>query len=147
MTNIKTKPNIRRRFFAGFIDYSIIFTSQLLLIIFLGTPDEQGEYHLTGLICLVPILFWGIMTIGLELAFGATVGNLIVGLEPIPINGTSNEIRFSQSFKRHFLDIIDMFFFGLVAYITIKNTEKNQRLGDIWAKTIVVNKNELKLIQ
>ena len=31
-----------------------------------------------------------------------------------------------------------MFFFGLVGIITIKNTDKNQRVGDLWAKTIVV---------
>ena len=82
------------------------------------------------------------MTIGLELCFGATLGNLIVGLKPIPINNDGNEIGFTQSFKRHFLDMIDMFCFGLVAYIAIKNTEKNQRLGDLWAKTVVVNRND-----
>jgi uncharacterized RDD family membrane protein YckC len=32
-----------------------------------------------------------------------------------------------------------MFFFGLIAILTIKNTEKNQRLGDLWAKTVVVH--------
>jgi uncharacterized RDD family membrane protein YckC len=142
MINKTTKPNIRRRFFAGFIDYTIIFSAHFFLILFLGSPDENGEYHLYGLVGIVPILFWGIMTIGLELCFGATVGNLIVGLKPISINNDGNEIGFTQSFKRHFLDIIDMFCFGLVACIAIKNTEKNQRLGDLWAKTIVVKRND-----
>ena len=36
-----------------------------------------------------------------------------------------------------------MFPFGLIGVITIKNTEKHQRLGDLWAKTIVVSKNVL----
>jgi len=36
------------------------------------------------------------------------------------------------------LDPIDMFFFGLIGIVTIKNTDKNQRLGDIWGNTIVV---------
>lgn len=36
------------------------------------------------------------------------------------------------------LDPLDMFPFGIIGYITMKNTSKTQRLGDIWAKTIVV---------
>ncbi|WP_281013643.1 hypothetical protein [Psychroflexus torquis] len=31
-----------------------------------------------------------------------------------------------------------MFLFGLIGILTIKNSEKNQRLGDMWAKTSVV---------
>ena len=47
-----------------------------------------------------------------------------------------------QSFKRHLLDPIDMSMFGLIAIIIIKNTNYNQRLGDLWAKTIVVKNNK-----
>jgi hypothetical protein len=31
-----------------------------------------------------------------------------------------------------------MFPFGLIGIMTIKNTDRNQRLGDIWAKTVVM---------
>ena len=34
--------------------------------------------------------------------------------------------------------MIDFFFFGIVAFITIKNTPDHQRLGDLLAKTIVI---------
>ena len=79
------------------------------------------------------------MTVGLESGLGATIGNSLVGLKAIPKNGTNRKLTFSESFKRHLLDPIDMFFFGLVAIITIKNTEMNQRIGDLGAKTIVVS--------
>ena len=89
------------------------------------------------------------MTIGFEQWFGATIGNLLVGLKPISILKNKyilineNKLTFGQSFKRHLLDPIDMFFFGLVGIVTIKNSDKNQRVGDIWAHTIVVKKTDV----
>jgi hypothetical protein len=80
------------------------------------------------------------MTVGLEQWLGATLGNSLVGLKPISIrkltndsglNKTAEKLTFAQSLKRHSLDLIDMFFFGLIGIITIKNTDRNQRLGDI----------------
>jgi uncharacterized RDD family membrane protein YckC len=89
------------------------------------------------------MIFWLIMTVGLEIGFGATIGNSLVGLKAIPKNGINRKLTFGESFKRHLLDPIDMFFFGLIGIITIKNTDKNQRLGDIWGNTIVVKTSEL----
>lgn len=136
-----TKPNIKRRFLAALIDYGIIFIVDFLIIFAFGKPlnDDAGTYKLTGFPALIPILLWGVMTIGLEYFLGSTLGNGIVGLKPIPQNGTISKISFNQSLKRHLLDIIDLFFFGLVAYLVIKSNPKHQRLGDIWAKTIVVD--------
>ncbi|WP_394335734.1 RDD family protein [Flavobacterium cyanobacteriorum] len=56
-----------------------------------------------------------------------------------------NKPTFFQSLKRHVLDPVDMFPFGLIAIITIKNTDKHQRLGDLWAKTIVVKNDTLSI--
>ena len=141
MNDIKTKPYIRLKIISCIIDYGIIFTITFLFIMNYGEPNLEGEYELKGKLALIPILFWAIMTIGLEFWFGATLGNSIVNLKPISLN-ENQKITFSQSFKRHFLDGIDMFMFGLIAYIIIKNTEKNQRLGDLWAKTMVVKITE-----
>ena len=137
MNKIPTKPFIRLKIISCIIDYGIIFTVTLLYITTFGELNIEGEYEVKGILGTLPILFWGIMTIGLEVWFGATLGNSIVNLKPISINGNS-KITFSQSFKRHFLDTIDMFLFGFIAYILIKNTENHQRLGDIWAKTYVI---------
>ncbi len=136
------KPNIGARFLAGFIDYTIISIITFLLIYILGKPNDKGAYELNGLPALIPIVFWGIFTIGIEQLFGATLGNGIVGLKPVQEN-LFGKISFMQSLKRHLLDPADMFFFGLVGFITISNTLKNQRVGDIWAKTIVVDANQI----
>jgi len=142
---IKTEPNIRDRFLAGFIDYSIIYIFFIVYVYAFGEPNEEGEFSVSGFLGLPPIVFWGIMTVGLEQWFGATLGNSIVGLKPISIRGFTKKLTFAQSLKRHLLDPIDMFFFGLIAIITIKNTNQNQRLGDIWGNTIVVENTDKKI--
>jgi uncharacterized RDD family membrane protein YckC len=141
-TKIKTEPNVGSRILAGFIDYVLIYAFTIIFIFAFGEPNADGEYSVNGLPAFIPMIFWGIMTVGLEMGFGATLGNSIVGLKAIPKNGINRNLTFGESFKRHLVDPIDMFFFGLVGIITIKNTDLNQRVGDLWAGTIVVrNKN------
>lgn len=138
MKGIKTNPNIGSRFLAGFIDYLIIYSVTFILIFAIGEPNDEGVYSLNGAPALISIIFWFIITVGLECGLGGTIGNSIVGLKAIPISGINRNLTFGESFKRHLLDPIDMFFFGFVGIIAIKNTERNQRVGDLWAKTIVV---------
>lgn len=54
----------------------------------------------------------------------------------------NSKLTFSQSLKRHLLSIFDLWPFGILGYLLIKNTKYNQRLGDLWAKTIVIDKND-----
>ena len=152
MTELKTQPLIGKRIIAGLVDYAIIYGFFFIFIFAFGEPNESGDYSVSGILSLVPILFWAIMTIGIEQLMGETLGNSLVDLKPISIkqNANSNfkgsniKPTFGQSFKRHLLDPIDMFLFGLIGILTIKNSEKNQRLGDMWAETIVVKTSDLK---
>lgn len=137
-----TESNLGKRFLAGFFDYFLIYAFVLAFTFAFGEQNSDGEYTVTGLSALIPISFWIIMTVGLEIGLGATIGNSIFGLKPIPKNGTNRKLTFAESFKRHLLDPIDMFFFGLVGILTIRSTDLNQRVGDLWAGTIVIrNKN------
>ena len=142
-TELPTQPNLEKRFLAGFIDYLIISVFFFTYVFVFGEPSDEGGYEVTGWPALVPILFWAIVTVGIEVGTGATLGNSIAGLKAIPKNGTIRNLTFGESLKRHLLDPIDLFFFGLIAVVTINNTDKNQRLGDIWANTIVVGKELL----
>lgn len=153
MDQITTEPNIGKRIAAGLVDYIIIYAFFFIYVYSFGEPTEDGGYSVSGFLGLVPVLFWGLMTVGLEQLFGATLGNSLVGLKPISIlenidgqafKSTIQKPSFGQSFKRHLLDPIDMSFFGLVGIITIKNSRKNQRLGDQWAKTIVIKVGDEK---
>ena len=152
MTGLKTQPLIGKRIIAGLVDYAIIYGFLFIFIFAFGEPEESGEYSVSGVLTLVPILFWAIMTIGIEQLMGETLGNSLVDLKPVSIKptlnltfkGSNQKLTFGQSFKRHLLDPIDMFLFGLIGILTIKNSEKNQRLGDMWAQTIVMKASELK---
>lgn len=139
MNEINTKKNIGKRIFAGIFDYLLIYTFLFIFLYIYGEPDSEGELSVSGFPALVPVLFLGIMTIGIEQLFGATLGNYAVDLKPISLNEFEDKPTFGQSLKRHLLDPIDMFFFGIVGIISIKNSDKNQRLGDLWASTTVVN--------
>ena len=125
-----------RRFLAALIDYSIQWGILYALAINLGEPNDDGGYSLPGTIGLLPIVFWMILIVGMEQLSGATFGNGIMGLKPVTLDG--GKPTSVQSFKRHLVDMIDMFFFGLVGYLIIKNSPLKQRLGDLWAKTVVV---------
>lgn len=135
-----TKPYIGRKIIAALIDYSIIVTINVYLISTFGEPvhGEIGSYELTGFPALITVIPWLIFTVCFEYFFGSTLGNGIVSLKPVQMENQDNKVTFIQSFQRHLLDPIDMFFFGLVGYLVMKSNNNGQRLGDIWAKTIVV---------
>ncbi|MFI2741607.1 RDD family protein [Zhouia sp. PK063] len=142
-SELKTEPNIGKRILAGLVDYLIIYIFCAIYIYAFGELNDEGGYSVNGLPALGPIIFWGIMTVGFEIGLGATLGNSLVGLKAIPKNETNRKLTFGESFKRHLFDPIDMLFFGLIGIVTIKNTYKNQRLGDIWGNTIVVRNENL----
>lgn len=134
---MKTKKFITRRIIAGFIDYTIILSLTSFYIFKFGEINSEGAYYVNGIKTFPIIIFWLLYICGTELILDSTIGNYIVGLKPVDLE-TESKITFKQSFLRHILDIIDMFFFGLVAIIIIKNSSENQRLGDLLAKTKVI---------
>lgn len=137
MTEYRTKPNLLKRFIAGLIDYLLVYGFFFAFVYSFGQPNNEGGYSVTGILSLIPFVFWFLIIVLTEVFLGATLGNALVGLKPQSLTKSNGELSLSQSIKRHLFDPIDMFPFGLIAIITIKNTDRNQRLGDIWAKTIV----------
>ena len=136
---IKTKPNLGKRITAGIVDYLIIFAYFGLMLYLFGQPNENKELSVDGLPGFSIMIFWFLMTIGMEQLIGATIGNKLQDLKPISKLNPDTKISFSQSLKRHLLALIDFQIFGLIGILTIKKTERNQRLGDLWADTIVID--------
>ena len=134
---MKNKKIIFRRFLAGFIDYSIILAVTYYYIYTFGSLNNEGEYSVTGIKIFPIMLFWFVYLCVIETTFSSTLGNFIVQLKPVDLK-TENKITLKQSFLRHIVDVLDMFFFGLVAIIIIKNSNESQRLGDLLAKTKVI---------
>jgi len=130
------KASLSKRFIASAIDYLVIGCFFMVFVYTFGELDENGEYVVHGLQALVPIGFWFLYLIVIETLVQATLGHFIIGLKVI--RDDTSRITFTNAFKRHLLDPIDFFFFGVPAIITIKSTPSNKRLGDIWAKTLVI---------
>jgi uncharacterized RDD family membrane protein YckC len=136
--NISTKPNFWKRFFAGLIDYLIIFIFAFLIFDIWGEKDPDGITRVHGLPAFCLTLVWFFFTVCLEQFFGATLGNSIFNLKPISIRENKLELTFGQSLKRHLLDMVDFSPIGL-GIMLIKKSNNNQRLGDIWAETVVID--------
>jgi len=139
MKAIETRPYIAKRILAGFIDYAVIIILFFIYLYNFNEPNAEGKTFLNEVSAVVFVILWGIITVGLEIGLGATLGNDLVGLKAIPESGELRKLNFNESFKRHVLDPIDMFFLGLIGVLLILKTDKNKRLGDIWAKTIVIS--------
>lgn len=139
---IKTNPNLGKRIMAGIVDYTIIFAYFGLMLYLFGQPNENKELSVKGLPGFSIVIFWFIITIGTEQIIGATIGNKLQGLKPISKFNPNSKISFNQSLKRHLLDLMDFQIFGLIGVLTIKKTEQNQRLGDLWAETVVIDSKD-----
>lgn len=135
---IRTYPNIIKRTLATFIDYVVYCTFWVAYVYNFGYLNEEGGYTVSGLMTFPLTVFWFLYFPVVESLKGQTLGHLVAGLQIVSVSGAP--ATFIQTFKRRILDPLDLFpFFGLIAFITIKNTEKNQRVGDLFAKTIVVS--------
>jgi len=138
---IINKPYLKRKIVATVIDYSILTILTFFYLKEFGEPGPGGIYRAEGLTALPPILFWLLIFPISESVFSATLGHFIVGLKVIDIGGIKVDII--QTLKRRLADVIDIMFYGIPAFISIRKTEKNQRLGDLWAETMIVSRKEI----
>jgi len=70
-----------------------------------------------------------------EATHGSTVGKLCLGMTVVQSDGSP--CRFVPAVKRSIAYYWDSLFFGLIGYLQMKKTPKEQRYGDLWADTIV----------
>ena len=138
--NISTKPNLWKRFFAGIIDYTIMFSMFYLMCLYFGESSPTGGYKLSPFPGLMVVFLWFMYIVFCEVNYGGTFGNLFFDLKVISIKGNNANLSYSQSLKRHLFDTLEIWpGFGFITILLIKNTKHNQRIGDLWAKTIVID--------
>ncbi|HTF82122.1 MAG TPA: RDD family protein [Cytophagales bacterium] len=135
----KTKPNLDKRIKAALIDYGILIVVEQIFEQFWGHKHADGHVSLQNFAAFAYLAFWFLYTVGIEQWKGATWGNQLMHLKPLPLHQPNGKLKLSQSIKRHLLDIIDLSFMGLVGYLSIKNSKYNQRVGDKWGKTVVID--------
>lgn len=135
-----TLPSFRRRAFALLVDYMLfaLFHTLFSMQFGLRTENEFGQpvYELKGYLNVVPVLVWILAFPFMEGFEGMTLGKKITGLKVLKIDGS--KYTHFDAFKRRLADWIDFALLGLPAIIISMNTSYHQRLGDLWAKTVVV---------
>ena len=75
-----------------------------------------------------------------EWILGATLRKLILGLRVKTM--AAQPISFGQAFQRNLLRLVDFSPFYLTGFLIAKLTPNHQRLGDLWAHTVVVRQKD-----
>jgi len=133
----KTSNSVKYRIGAAILDYLIFIVFFFFFVFTFGEKITENTHQIKGPLAMVPLIFWFIYFIVFEFALKGSPGNRIMGLKVLSVD--NEPLKFVQIVKRRICDVLDIWWcFGLLGLILIKNTANNQRLGDIWAKTIVV---------
>jgi uncharacterized RDD family membrane protein YckC len=98
---------------------------------------EGGSFSVSGFPAVVMFILWFGYFVVLEAKTGKTIGKYIAKTKVV--NESGGPITWGVSIGRNLMRIIDGFFFYLVGFIVALASKKNQRLGDIVARTYVVN--------
>ncbi len=99
------------------------------------TPAVIAQLQATTVSSIVLALIGYVFFTALqESLHGSTLGKLCLGIVVVQEDGTP--CRFVPALKRSIAYYWDSLFFGLIAYMQMKKTPKEQRYGDLWAKTI-----------
>lgn len=141
MSNPPTYKYIPKRVRATIIDYLVATFIFVFYILMVGKSDGQGTYMVSGFPALVLSFILFAYFILTERYMGGTLGHQLFKLKVVSLNGESPDFR--QIFVRRICDLVEIVWcFGLIAYLLATNTDQNQRLGDLLAKTIVIGKEE-----
>lgn len=139
--HIQYQPNIKLRIIATLIDYGIYAILFYVYITCMGTETESGATKLEGWAVAPLFIFWFLYFVCLEAYNQATPGHDICGLKVVKTDG--EKITLSTAFKRRVIDCIDLGLYGIPALICISKTAKHQRLGDLFADTLVIKKSDI----
>ena len=101
-----------------------------------GIETSEDTLTLAGINYFPPILVWYLYFIFSETKWQTTIGKNIFSLHVRRID--NSPLKFSVTIKRRALDLVELFFMPIIALISVLVTSKNQRLGDLIAKTEVV---------
>lgn len=110
----------------------------ILLSFTVGSPSlaAAGANGLFALIALMPITYFII----LEAKYGKTIGKEIMNLKVVREDGS--QIGGKESLIRNLLRVVDeAVSFFLVAIVSMALSDKNQRIGDRAANTVVIKQS------
>ena len=128
---------LEKRVLSAIVDYIIFYGLFFVYLYLAGTEGDDGNMHVYGWSTLPIFFFWLALFPLLEGFTGQTLGKMIFGTRVLKSNG--QETNLGISFARHLLQPVDLFFIGLTGILSIYYSDKNQRMGDKVANSIVID--------
>ncbi|MFB6342498.1 RDD family protein [Saccharicrinis sp. FJH62] len=130
--------SIGERIIANLIDYAIMGAYYFVTMVITGLAKEQTVL----MIFSIPVLFYHLVFE--QFMNGQSPGKSVMNIRVYSEEGTS--ASFVSIFIRWVFRLIDvMLLFGSIATLFIVGTKKNQRLGDIVGKTILLRTKQKKV--
>ncbi len=138
---VTPKPYLLLRSMATLIDYGIFFIIFYVFVRSFGDQTEEGGWEVHGPLTLLIPIFWFLYFVVIEWVNQATPGHDICKLMVVKQDG--HKISISEAFRRRICDPVDIFIYGIPAFICISKTSNHQRLGDLLANTLVVKPDDM----
>jgi uncharacterized RDD family membrane protein YckC len=143
--NAQRKPaSLGMRVLAAILDCAVVLVAQYFIVEKWGEAGPEGDMVLKGVPVFVLLLASAAFWILPEWLLGATLGTWACDLRVTTLRG--GNISFGQSLKRNVLRLLDFFPFYLTGFVAAALTPNRQRLGDLWAKTIVVSRKSRQTV-
>jgi uncharacterized RDD family membrane protein YckC len=133
-----------KRMLAGLVDYGLYFAFFVGYCRLFGAPNAADAYEVHG--CshiLVLFAVWILLLPMPEAVWGRGIGKWLADLHVAMAADLATPPNVLAVAKRHVLSFVEVgMCFGLLPLIVILSTERRQRLGDLWAGTVVIDRNE-----
>ena len=134
-----TDKVIGNRVGAAIVDYIIFASLCVFFIIAFGEKTAPQTYSVTGWKGWIPFIFWFIYFVIVEYLLNGSFGNFLAGVKVVSLQNSS--LMITQVLIRRLGDIVDIWWcFGILRFLLVRKTRYNQRIGDLWAKTIVIDR-------
>lgn len=131
-----------RRVLATIVDGIVLSVAFWAMSMLFGSTSAEGGQvgaSLSGLAALAFFILSVAYFIVLEGYLGQTVGKMLLGIKVVR-EDTGGVPGIKAAIIRTVMRLIDGLFAYLVAFIAVLASQKNQRLGDMLANTLVVRK-------
>ncbi|OUS18014.1 hypothetical protein A9Q93_04420 [Nonlabens dokdonensis] len=133
---------IGKRILALLLDF-VVFFIYIIVLSFtvyraVGLFDSNNTLGITEL-SLIPLFCYSLL---MHIIFnGRTVGKFVMGIKVVKEDGSP--AQWSDYLVRWIFRLVDLWLFGfIVGTVSILFSERKQRLGDLGAKTVVINTNK-----
>lgn len=133
-------PYIVKRTLAAAMDYGLCFALFLAYTRVFGEANEQGAYVVHGCLhFMVMLAVWFLMFPLPEAVWGRGIGKAVCNLRVVMQSRPDTRPTLAAVAKRQLTAFFEVgMCLGILPLIVIFSTPARQRLGDLWAGTIVV---------